>query len=163
MPIHNNDTQGNMGLCTHVFGFFCRCWAVLDIVPQQNTCFLYQVKHNNSFHTIDDPNKPLHKPVCAQNLSLQRWVNIVIIWMLQVIVPGVNLLRVALWSSVTVLDMEVIYNNQYRSTLSCAFLNTFFPVSLAFCCWFADSSNVIRVKWFFSHLFDFLLPSFSHL
>ncbi|ELT97778.1 hypothetical protein CAPTEDRAFT_210177 [Capitella teleta] len=47
------------------------CWAVLDIVPQTNTCFLYQVKHNNTFHSVTSEEDVVHKPVCTQNLSLE--------------------------------------------------------------------------------------------
>ena len=53
----------------------CRCWAVLDIVPQTNSCFSYNVKHNNSMHTVTEAEGANTQPsrgVCFYNLSLER-------------------------------------------------------------------------------------------
>ncbi|KAI0214375.1 hypothetical protein LSAT2_000531 [Lamellibrachia satsuma] len=47
------------------------CWAVLEIVPQQNTCFYYQVRHNNSFHSVVDPEVAPRRQICSHNLSME--------------------------------------------------------------------------------------------
>ncbi|KAK2191469.1 hypothetical protein NP493_53g19016 [Ridgeia piscesae] len=47
------------------------CWAVLEIVPQQNTCFTYLVRHNNSFHSVADTQVAPRRQICSHNLSME--------------------------------------------------------------------------------------------
>ena len=49
-----------------------RCWSVLEIVPQVNTCFMYTVQENNSFHSVQE-GRMENQMVCSHNLSLERY------------------------------------------------------------------------------------------
>ena len=65
-----------------------RCWAVLDIVPQQNTCFVYTTPgqgHNSSFFASITGESDMPQAACTQNVSLKRWA---LIWMKNTFYPS---------------------------------------------------------------------------
>lgn len=72
---YDNQIRGyrrsvNLGLVTCTLLNILWCWAVLDIVPQRNSCFLYDPHHNNSLHSVSDSDTA-SRLVCAHNLSLE--------------------------------------------------------------------------------------------
>ncbi|CAH1781707.1 unnamed protein product [Owenia fusiformis] len=47
------------------------CWSVLDIVPQLNSCFSYNMKENNTFHIMTGQ-ATQQRMLCYHNLSLEE-------------------------------------------------------------------------------------------
>ncbi len=74
-----HTSVGSDPLCHNIMHYVCRCWSVLAIVPQVSSCFSYTQTHNNSLHVTSRSKED--QIVCANNLSLERFVNILFQYM----------------------------------------------------------------------------------